>query len=163
MIRRRAISTALEAASHGGRARVARCIRMASTAASSDGGPSSSTAGAGRTGTTNPAPGPPKPNSPFTIFDRAAKQAQRSRAASRGEASRVTDYVRDEAAANLVERLYDVKRDFGTIVELGSGSGYIRKHLDAKRTGTGKIVMCDMSQEALDRDLDQDEKYPDRK
>lgn len=165
MMRRRLSSQALQLfGAEGSKGKIHQyATRLASTAASPSPGVASAATGEARSGTTNPAPGPPKPNSPFTIFDRATKQTQRSRAATRegGETSRVTDYVRDEAVANLVERLYDVKRNFGTIVELGSGAGYVRKHLDAKRTGTSKVIMCDMSKEALDRDLDQDSQYPD--
>lgn len=114
------------------------------------------------TKTTNPAPGPPKPNSPFIVFDRGAKQLQRNRAAIRnnGQASRLTDYIRDEAAANLSERLLDVKRNFETIVDLGSGAGYLRRHLKHETTGTKKVIMCDTSESALYRDVDEDKKYP---
>ncbi len=111
--------------------------------------------------TTSPKPGPPKPNTPYTIFDRAAKQQQRDRAATRrlpdsehagaegsegrGESSRLTDYVRQAVAENVAERLLDVNRKFPTIVELGSGAGYLRHHLDAKTSGTERIIMCDTS------------------
>lgn len=76
-----------------------------------------------------------------------------------GHASRETDYLREAAAANLSERLLDVKRDFETIVELGAGAGYLRRYLDAKVTGTKKIIMCDTSEAALHRDQDQDAEY----
>lgn len=45
------------------------------------------------------------PNSPFVVFDRAAKRAQRDRAASDKDRSRLTDYVKDEVAGNMVDRL----------------------------------------------------------
>ena len=129
--------------------------------------------------TSNPAPGPPKPNSPFTIFDRAAKTAQKERAArrrlietssdgtqkvgdeaSRGEASRLTDYVRMTVAESLAERVQDIKRDYETIVELGAGPGYLRHFLDPKGTGTKKIIMCDTSEAALNRDRHLDGQFP---
>lgn len=130
--------------------------RNASTTPESILTPSSSTK------TTNPAPGAPKPNSPFIVFDRGAKHLQRNRAATRnnGQASRLTDYIRDEAAANLSERLLDVKRNFETIVDLGSGAGYLRRHLKHETTGTKKVIMCDTSESALYRDVDEDENYP---
>lgn len=122
---------------------------------------------------TNPAPGPPKPNSPFTIFDRNAKTLQKSRAAVRrshdptaqnpgevGSASRTTDYVRMAAAQSLAERLLDIKREFHTIVELGSGPGYLRHHLDPQGTGVKKIIMCDTSRELLYRDEHLDKDFP---
>lgn len=124
-----------------------------------DAGVSSGTGGASGVGAgaTGPAPGAPSgPNSPFTIFDRNAKKQQRSRAAQRrgGEASRQTDYLREAVAENLCERLYDIKRDFETIVDLGSGAGFIARHLDAERTGTKRIIMCDSSEAVLHRDDD---------
>ncbi|KAG8218494.1 hypothetical protein J3R82DRAFT_4127 [Butyriboletus roseoflavus] len=43
----------------------------------------------------------------YQVFDRAAKRTQKDRAASRngGERSRTVDYVRDEVADRLMERL----------------------------------------------------------
>ncbi len=129
-------------------------------------------------GTTNPAPGAPKPNSPFTIFDRAVKTAQKDRAAvrpsvtadaqghafgaesTRGEASRQTDYVRRAIAESLAERVQDIKRDFGTIVELGAGPGLLRHYLDAEGSGTKKIIMCDTSEALLNRDRHLDAQFP---
>lgn len=121
----------------------------------------------------NPAPGPPKPNSPFTIFDRHAKVLQKSRAALQrsheptahgrgqpGSASRTTDYVRTAVAQSLAERILDIKREFGTIVELGSGPGYLRHHLQKEETGIKKIVMCDSSREILHRDQHLDPDFP---
>lgn len=122
-------------------------------------------------GTSNPAPGPPKPNSPFTIFDRAVKTVQKDRAAARpasaeagaettrGEASRQTDYVRHAIAESLAERVLDIKRDFATIVELGAGPGLLRHYLK-EGNGTKKIVMCDTSESLLYRDTHLDGNYP---
>lgn len=44
---------------------------------------------------------------PFTVFDRKAKQLQRDRAAAKdgGKSSATVDYVRDEVADRLLERL----------------------------------------------------------
>ena len=41
----------------------------------------------------------------FRIFDRAAKQRQRDRAAADEENSRVADYLKDEVAERVVDRL----------------------------------------------------------
>lgn len=45
---------------------------------------------------------------PFQVFDRNAKRFQRDRAATRqsGARSRQVDYVRDEIADRMMERLY---------------------------------------------------------
>lgn len=106
-----------------------------------------------------PKPGPPKPNAPFIIFDRNAKRLQRNRAAvkrkisedgqeytgDKGYASRQTDYVRNALAENVAERLLDVKRAHTNIVEIGSGPGLLRHFIDAKQTGTKKMILCDSS------------------
>lgn len=116
------------------------------------------------------------PNSPFTVFDRASKLQQRSRAAlrrtleadntqfgdeaTRGEPSRTTDYVRDAAAQSLADRIQDITRKFPTVVELGAGAGLLRRHLDKEGTGVEKIIMCDTSEALLNRDRHLDDKYP---
>jgi hypothetical protein len=45
---------------------------------------------------------------PFQVFDRGAKQIQKDRAATRdgGQRSRTVDYVRDEIADRMMERLF---------------------------------------------------------
>jgi hypothetical protein len=45
---------------------------------------------------------------PFQVFDRTAKRHQKDRAAARegGATSRTVDYVRNEVAERLVERLF---------------------------------------------------------
>jgi NADH dehydrogenase [ubiquinone] 1 alpha subcomplex assembly factor 5 len=46
-------------------------------------------------------------NQPFAVFDRNMKRIQRDRAASKndGEDSRVVDYLRNEVADRMIERL----------------------------------------------------------
>jgi NADH dehydrogenase [ubiquinone] 1 alpha subcomplex assembly factor 5 len=44
-------------------------------------------------------------NSALNVFDGRAKRLQRDRAASNMEFSRLTDYVRDEVAGIMVDRL----------------------------------------------------------
>lgn len=39
--------------------------------------------------------------------------------------------------------LQDIKRDFHTVVDLGSGCGHIVKHLS--KDNMKKLIMCDMS------------------
>ncbi|PKI84990.1 hypothetical protein MVES1_001464 [Malassezia vespertilionis] len=113
---------------------------------------------------------------PYRIFDRGAKEIQRSRAAirrpvdnsgtafedesKRGTLSRQTDYIREFCAQSLSERLLDVDRKFPTVVELGAGAGHLRKHLDVRGTGVEKLIMCDTSEALLNRDKDKDGEYP---
>ncbi|KAF9435705.1 hypothetical protein BGZ76_005696 [Entomortierella beljakovae] len=96
--------------------------------------------------------------SAFQVFDRAAKQAQKERAASNVELSRQVDYVKDEVAFRVVDRLLDIKRSFNEVVELGSGCGHIAKHVDSDMMK--KLIMCDMSESMLNRDKDIEYEVP---
>ncbi|KAJ7437094.1 S-adenosyl-L-methionine-dependent methyltransferase [Mycena galericulata] len=88
---------------------------------------------------------------PFQVFDRNAKRIQKDRAALR-EGSRTVDYVREEVADRMMERFMDIKRTFGTILDLGSGSGHFSKLLEPERAK--KSIMIDSSAMALHRDPD---------
>ncbi|CEG68798.1 Putative S-adenosyl-L-methionine-dependent methyltransferase [Rhizopus microsporus] len=88
----------------------------------------------------------------FYVFDRHAKRLQKDRAAYNVEESRTVDYLKDEIAARVADRLLDIKKDFDTVVDLGSGSGHIIKH--ATKDMMKKLIMCDMSEKALFRDKD---------
>ncbi|KZT28639.1 S-adenosyl-L-methionine-dependent methyltransferase [Neolentinus lepideus HHB14362 ss-1] len=91
---------------------------------------------------------------PYQVFDRYAKRLQKDRSARRddGEKSRTTDYVRDEVADRMMDRLLDIKRKFNTILDLGSGPGHLSKLLDAEITK--KVVMLDSSEKLLHREPD---------
>ncbi|KAK7470257.1 hypothetical protein VKT23_001691 [Stygiomarasmius scandens] len=91
---------------------------------------------------------------PYQIFDRNTKISQKDRAATKtnGESSRTVDYVRDEVADRMMERLEDIKRKFSTIVDLGSGAGHFTKLLDPETTK--KSIMIDSSAKTLHRDPD---------
>ncbi|KAF9208347.1 hypothetical protein BGZ49_009039 [Haplosporangium sp. Z 27] len=90
--------------------------------------------------------------STFQVFDREGKRLQKERASSNVELSRQVDYVKDEVAFRVVDRLLDIKREFNEVVELGSGCGHIAKHIDADMMK--KLIMCDMSETMLNRDRD---------
>ncbi|ORY90275.1 S-adenosyl-L-methionine-dependent methyltransferase [Leucosporidium creatinivorum] len=98
------------------------------------------------------------PASPFVVFDRTAKRLQRDRAAADPERSRLTDYVKDEVAANMVDRLLDIKRRFPTVCDVGSGPGFISKHLDPEITQN--LIMTDSSRAMLYRDADVETEVP---
>ncbi|GAA5873295.1 hypothetical protein JCM8547_007062 [Rhodosporidiobolus lusitaniae] len=97
------------------------------------------------------APGSLTPSA-FTIFDRSLKRTQRDRAASDPERSRLTDIVKDDTAGVMVDRLLDIKRRYDTVLDYGSGPGYLAKHLDMEITK--KVVMVDSSRGMLYRDED---------
>ncbi|KAK1232102.1 hypothetical protein PQX77_004760 [Marasmius sp. AFHP31] len=89
----------------------------------------------------------PKTTGSYQVFDRQAKRMQRDRAALRddGNASRTVDYVREEIAHRMLDRLEDIKRKFSTILDLGSGSGHFTRLLDPETTNAS--IMLDSSSE----------------
>ena len=97
----------------------------------------------------------PSLSNSFQIFDEASKQWQRNVAGRKIEQSREVDYLKDEIADRLVDRLFDIKRDFTTILELGSGAGHLRKFLT--KDICSKVIMTDPSKDLLFRD---EEKSP---
>ncbi|KAJ7368776.1 S-adenosyl-L-methionine-dependent methyltransferase [Mycena albidolilacea] len=90
---------------------------------------------------------------PFQVFDRNVKRIQKDRAALR-EDSRTVDYVREEVADRMMERFLDIKRTFGSILDLGSGAGHFTKLLEPEKAQ--KSLMVDLSQMSLNRDPDSD-------
>lgn len=82
---------------------------------------------------------------PYQVFDRNAKSLQKDRSVARdgGTRSRTVDYVREEVADRMIERLLDIKRKFNTILDVGSGSGHFSKLLEEETTK--KAVMLDSS------------------
>ncbi|KAI5288709.1 hypothetical protein KEM54_004983, partial [Ascosphaera aggregata] len=61
-------------------------------------------------------------NAALEVFDRRTKWLQRERAGSNVDLSRRTDYLRDEVAARMCDRLLDIKRDFDHVLDLGANS-----------------------------------------
>ncbi|KAI9689709.1 MAG: hypothetical protein M1820_010079 [Bogoriella megaspora] len=68
-------------------------------------------------------------NSSIEVFNENHKILQRERAASNADASRQVDYLRDEVARRLCERLLDIKRDFSEVLDLGAGPCTIARTL----------------------------------
>ncbi|KAF9576346.1 hypothetical protein EC968_009320 [Mortierella alpina] len=109
------------------------------------------------------APPPPRPGSKtipatFQVFNRDTKRLQKERAVRNTQLSRQVDYVKDEVAFRVVDRLLDIKREFNEVVELGSGCGHIAKHVDTDMMK--KLIMCDMSEGMLNRDRDVEYEVP---
>lgn len=82
---------------------------------------------------------------PYQVFDRHAKRLQKDRSVTRdgGARSRTVDYVREEVADRMIERLLDIKRQFNTILDVGSGPGHFSKLLEPATTK--KAVLLDSS------------------
>lgn len=71
------------------------------------------------------APGAPT----LEIFNEHKKYLQKERAASNAEQSREVDYLRDEVAQRLCERLLDIQRNFPSVLDLGANSLNIARAL----------------------------------
>ncbi|KLO19933.1 S-adenosyl-L-methionine-dependent methyltransferase [Schizopora paradoxa] len=89
---------------------------------------------------------------PYQVFDRNAKRIRKERSAQvdGGNRSRTVDYLRDEIADRMIERLMDIKRTYNSVLDLGAGAGHFSKLLEPEITR--KSVMLDLSQKMLDRD-----------
>ncbi|PVF94775.1 S-adenosyl-L-methionine-dependent methyltransferase [Serendipita vermifera] len=99
-------------------------------------------------------------SSPFAVFDRAAKRIQRDRAALKdgGESSRTVDYLRNEVAERMIERLLDIKRTYNNVLDIGSGPGHFSKLIESKLTK--KVTLMEMSDHLLRRDPDYEFEVP---
>ncbi|KKK12275.1 hypothetical protein P175DRAFT_0508641 [Aspergillus ochraceoroseus IBT 24754] len=68
-------------------------------------------------------------NPVLEIFNRKTKHLQKDRAARNVEESRKVDYIKDEVAMRLCERLLDIKRTFPNVLDLGANSCNIARAL----------------------------------
>ncbi|EXJ86592.1 hypothetical protein A1O3_03545 [Capronia epimyces CBS 606.96] len=71
------------------------------------------------------APGRPT----LQIFNENVKYLQKERAAANAEHSRNVDYLKDEVARRLVDRLLDIDRQFPKVLDLGANSCQIARAL----------------------------------
>ncbi|KAI9672739.1 MAG: hypothetical protein M1831_000174 [Alyxoria varia] len=81
---------------------------------------------AGRRGYAVAHPGAP---AGLQVFNRNTKWLQKERAAADVEASRRVDYLRDEVASRLCERLLDINRHFPQVLDLGANACNIARVL----------------------------------
>ncbi|XP_071834640.1 arginine-hydroxylase NDUFAF5, mitochondrial-like isoform X2 [Apostichopus japonicus] len=93
----------------------------------------------------------PQDETVMNVFNRKAKWRQRDRAA-KAEDVEIYDYLKDEVAYRLVDRLRDVTRTFPVAADIGSGRGHIAKHLTDDLVG--KLYQCEMSSLMLDQSPD---------
>ncbi|CAI7571364.1 unnamed protein product [Penicillium pancosmium] len=68
-------------------------------------------------------------NPMLEVFNRKTKHLQKERAAQNVEESRKVDYLKDEVARRLCERLLDIKREFPNVLDLGANSCNIARAL----------------------------------
>ncbi|HYG89790.1 MAG TPA: methyltransferase domain-containing protein [Azospirillum sp.] len=78
----------------------------------------------------------------MTVFDRALVRRHRDRAASAGFAER--NFLFEEIAERLADRLLDVRRDFPLALDLGSHDGAVRRALHGLK-GIETLVSTDLS------------------
>ncbi|KAK5072018.1 hypothetical protein LTR51_006502 [Lithohypha guttulata] len=71
------------------------------------------------------APGAPT----LEVFNSHVKYLQKERAAAHAEQSRQADYLKDEIAQRLVDRLLDISREFPKVLDLGANSCNIARAL----------------------------------
>ncbi|EEY15458.1 conserved hypothetical protein [Verticillium alfalfae VaMs.102] len=104
----------------------------------------------------------------FQVFNRHTKWLQKERAAADAEASRESDYLKDEVARRLCERLLDINRSFPKVLDLGANSCNIARALTAENpdpdpalpispplaTGIEELVAAESSSTLLHRDAD---------
>ncbi|PVI04037.1 S-adenosyl-L-methionine-dependent methyltransferase [Periconia macrospinosa] len=98
------------------------------------------------------------------IFSQQHKWMQKERAARDVETSRRVDYLRDEVASRLCERILDINRDFPQVLDLGANACNIARQLtlpseDAPEAGPrgrriGRITAAETSSSLLYRDAD---------
>ena len=89
----------------------------------------------------------------MVVFNRDHKLRQRNRAARRHDFAEFT-YIRDHLAAQVVDRLLDIQRNFEVAVDIGCGAGHILKHLPSVgSTKVQNLIQVDSSLEMLKRSL----------
>jgi NADH dehydrogenase [ubiquinone] 1 alpha subcomplex assembly factor 5 len=86
------------------------------------------------------------------VFDTSVKGIQKARAALGSDAHEF-DYLRDEVAARVVDRVCDMARTFPNALDLYCGSGHILRglHADANKPGVRSLAHADLHPAVLDR------------
>ncbi|KAI1106833.1 S-adenosyl-L-methionine-dependent methyltransferase [Jackrogersella minutella] len=102
------------------------------------------------------------------VFNRRTKWLQKERAAADVENGRIADYLKDEVAIRLCDRLLDIKRTYPEVLDLGANSCNIARALVRENpdpdspspvaepiaTRIGHLLAVDSSQSLLYRDSD---------
>lgn len=109
---------------------------------------------------------------PYEVFDEPAKSRQRDRAVIRAREAveageiddvEVLDYLREETADRIAERVEDLKSAPATILDLSAHAGQLTKLLQEVLGDAGgavpegkkrRWIMVEQSREALNRDTD---------
>ncbi|RFU78964.1 methyltransferase type 12 [Trichoderma arundinaceum] len=106
----------------------------------------------------------------FQVFNRRTKWLQKERSASNPDESRQADYLKDEVAIRLTERLLDINRHFPIALDLGANSCNVAKALTRENPDPdpntpesaplsariGELIATDSSEARLYRDANQE-------
>jgi len=87
-------------------------------------------------------------NGIMNVFDRKTKTHQKNVAASMANHN-VYDYLKNEYAELLADRVADIDRFIPKALDLGAGKGYIARHLSEEEVGT--LYQLDSSEKMLDK------------
>ncbi|KAH6656354.1 S-adenosyl-L-methionine-dependent methyltransferase [Truncatella angustata] len=104
------------------------------------------------------------------VFNRRTKWLQKERAAANVAESRTADYLKDEVATRLCERLLDIKRHYPKVLDIGANSCNIARALvtpdpdpdpnmpvaEPLVTRVGHLTAADSSESLLFRDAELD-------
>ncbi len=82
----------------------------------------------------------------MNIFDRNAKRQQKNRAAISPDAA-TYDYLKDEVASHVIDRVCDISRFFPMCLDVGCGRGHIAKVVSDDLIGS--LYQCDIAEEAV--------------
>ncbi|OON18683.1 methyltransferase domain protein [Opisthorchis viverrini] len=82
------------------------------------------------------------------VFDRSSKLKQRIRSTQLPN-PHLYDYVREEIASRLADRVCDISRKFAVAVDLGCGRGHLSKYLTTDSTDL--LFQCDSSIDVLNQ------------
>lgn len=85
------------------------------------------------------------------VFNRPVKILQRNRIAFNKDANQY-DYLKDEIAERVVDRVLDIKRRFPKVLDLGSGGGHLSKFVDSDMMD--ELILLEESKNLLFRDAD---------
>ena len=84
--------------------------------------------------------------SSLNVFDRETKRLQRIRTAL-DPGYKNYDYVKEEVGYRVADRVFDIKRSFDNVLDLGCQRGYVSKHLT--KDTVNKIYMLEMADKVL--------------
>ncbi|MFH4984192.1 hypothetical protein AB6A40_010901 [Gnathostoma spinigerum] len=94
----------------------------------------------------------------ISVFDREAKRKQRNRASISTDYD-VCQYVKDEFAYRVADKVFDITKFNEVCLDLGCGSGHIAPNIIKENVGV--LIQCDMSEGMVRRSSSAgDEKVP---